>query len=168
MVRPSRRATLNVSFVTFTSATRSSAASAKMPMPSLQECRLMLHHPLLKPPQLFGREAEVPCEADRLQPELGRQIVPIDMDMRRLLGFMVVEVKAVRAAAQDGRHGTPARVVFPFLRLTGRWPNSGRGGLSPSGKLTGLNLGRSCQASALPNRYSNPQASSAGNNVNDK
>ena len=64
----------------------------------------MLNDQFLKPPQLLGREAEVPCEADRLQPELGRQIVPVNMDMRRLIGFMAIEVEAVRAASQDGRH----------------------------------------------------------------
>src|SRR5207302_8250744 len=116
MVRPSRRPTLKVSFVNFTSVTRSSAVSAKMPMPGLQECRLMLNHQFLKPPQLFGREAEVPRQADRLQPELGRPLVSIDMDMRRLIGFMAVEVEAVRPASQDGRHGKPTRVIWnvPF------------------------------------------------------
>src|SRR5438105_8852981 len=93
MVRPSRRATLKVSFVNFTSMTRSSAVSAKMPMPGLQECYLMLNYQFLKPPQLLGREAEVPCEADRLQPELGRQVVPVNMDMRRLIGFMAIDVE---------------------------------------------------------------------------
>src|SRR6476660_2819214 len=90
MVRPSRRETLKVSFVNVTSVTRSSAVSAKMPMPGLQECRLMLNHQFLKPPQFLGREAEVPSQADRLQPELGRHIVSINMDMRRLVGFMAV------------------------------------------------------------------------------
>src|SRR5438067_12872253 len=108
MVRPSHRATLKVSFVNFTFVTRSSAVSAKMPMPSLQECRLMLNHQFLKPPQLLGWEAEVPRQADRLQPELGRQIVPIDMNMRRLIGFMAVEVKAVRPASQASMHASTA------------------------------------------------------------
>jgi hypothetical protein len=104
MVRPSLSPTLKVSFVNFTSVTRSSAVSAKMPMPSLQECCLMLNRQFLKPPQLLGREAEVPRETDRPQPELSRQIVPIDMDVRRLIRFMAVEIEAVRAASQDGRH----------------------------------------------------------------
>ncbi len=64
----------------------------------------MLNHQFLKPPQLLGREAEVPCEADWLHPEVGRQIIPVNMDMRRLMGFMAVEVEAVRAASQDRRH----------------------------------------------------------------
>src|SRR5438105_6379615 len=116
MVRPSRMATLKVSFVNVTSVTRSSAVSAKMPMPGLQECRLMLNHQFLKPSQFLGWEAEVPRQADRLQPELGRRIVPIDMDMRRLIGFMAVEVEAVRPASQDGRHDTPTRIIWnvPF------------------------------------------------------
>ena len=93
-----------VSFVNFTSVTRSSAVSAKMPMPSLQKFRLMLNYQFLKPPQFLGRETKIPCEADRLQPKLGRQIVPVNMDMRRLIRFMAVEVETVLAASQDGRH----------------------------------------------------------------
>src|SRR3989442_14016828 len=107
MVRPSRRATLRVSLVNFTSLTRSSAASAKMPMPSLQECRFMFGEQFLKPPQLLRREPEVPCEPDRLQPELGREIVTIDMDVRRLTLLVAVEVKAVRTGSQDSRHEIP-------------------------------------------------------------
>src|SRR5438876_5986984 len=120
MVRPSRRDTLKVSFVNFTPVTRSSAVSAKMPMPGLQECRLMLNHSFLKPPLLLGREAEVPREADRLQPELGRQIVPIHMDVRRLIGFMAVGVE---------RYGPLRKTVgmsHPFLVLRGlyaQWPS---------------------------------------------
>jgi len=64
----------------------------------------MLNYEFLKAPQLLGREAEVPREADRLQPEFGRQVVPINVDMRRLIGFMAIEVAAVGAASQDGRH----------------------------------------------------------------
>src|ERR1019366_3808774 len=99
MVRPSPSPTLNVSFVIFTSVTRSSAVSAKMPMPSLQKHRLMLTYQFIKPTQLLGREAEVPRETDRLQPKLCRQIIPIDVDVRWFIGFMAVEVEAVRAAS---------------------------------------------------------------------
>jgi hypothetical protein len=59
MVRPARRLTLSVSFVNFTPVTRSSAVSAKMPMPRLQEGFLMLNHDTMKPPQLLGGKAEV-------------------------------------------------------------------------------------------------------------
>ena len=132
MVRPSRRATLRVSLVNFTSATRSSAASAKMPMPSLQECRFMCGDQFLNPPHLPGREPEVPREPDRLQPELGREIVPIDMDMRRLMQFVAVEVKAVRTGPQDSRHeiliaktlGPPRRCIpahWAIARIITAW-----------------------------------------------
>src|SRR5262249_37836799 len=63
----------------------------------------MLNHQLLDPPQLLGRETKVPRESDRLQPELCRQVVPINMDMRRLMGFVAIEVEAIRPAAQDSR-----------------------------------------------------------------
>ena len=98
MVRPSRKLTLKVSFVIFKSVTRSSAASAKIPIPSLQECRLMLNYEFLKPPQLMRREAAVPCESNRLQPKFGRQIVSVNMDVRRLIGLMAVEVESVWTA----------------------------------------------------------------------
>src|ERR1700677_4363978 len=71
IVRPSPSPTLKVSLVTLTWVTRSSALSAKMPMPRLQQCSLMLSHDSLKPPQFLGREPEVVREADGLQPELG-------------------------------------------------------------------------------------------------
>src|SRR6516225_5395269 len=77
MVRPSRRATLKVSLVNFTSTTRSSAASAKMPMPSLQELLLVLIDQPLNPPQLFGGRTKVARQANGLQPELCRKVVPI-------------------------------------------------------------------------------------------
>src|SRR5260370_301304 len=48
IVRPSRRPTLNVSLVNFTSETRSSAVSAKMPMPSLQALPLLQFHELVQ------------------------------------------------------------------------------------------------------------------------
>jgi hypothetical protein len=64
----------------------------------------MLNNQSLKPPQIPGREAEVSGEANRLQPELSRQIVPVNVNMRRLIRFMAVEVEAVRAASQHGRH----------------------------------------------------------------
>src|SRR5260370_5655058 len=104
MVRPSPRPTLKVSFVNLTAVTRSSAVSAKMPMPSLQQCHLMLNHHFLKPTQRLGREAKVPCEADRLQPELGRQIVLINVDMWRFVWLLVVAVEARTADLPDSPH----------------------------------------------------------------
>jgi hypothetical protein len=72
---------------------------------------------LLNPPQLFGREPEVPSEPDRLQPELGREIVPIDMDMRRFMQLVAAEVKAVRNGPQDSRHEIPiAKALGPPRR----------------------------------------------------
>src|SRR5271157_3725032 len=96
MVRPSRRATLRESLVNFTSATRSSAVSAKMPMPGLQEFRFMFGDQFLNPPQFLGRKPKVPCEPERLQPEFGREIIPVDMDVRRLMRLVAVEIKAIR------------------------------------------------------------------------
>jgi hypothetical protein len=77
----------------------------------------MLNHQFLKPSQLLRREAEVPRQGNRLQPELGRQIVSIDMDMRRLIWFMAIEVQPVRAASQDGRHATSTVGLATTLHL---------------------------------------------------
>src|SRR5438105_11639742 len=99
MVRPSRRLTLSELFVNFTSVTRSSAAGAKMPMPSLQECRLMFGHQFLNPPQLLGGEPHIPSQRDRLQPKFGRQVVPIHVDVGRLVRFVAVKIKPVQTGA---------------------------------------------------------------------
>ena len=39
----------------------------------------------VNPPQFLGRKPKVPCEPERLQPEFRREIVPVDMDVRRLM-----------------------------------------------------------------------------------
>src|SRR5262249_24734119 len=96
--------TTKVSLVKRTSPTRSSALSAKMPMPCLQQTRLIFCHQLLNPPQFFGGKAVVPRQSRRLQPKLSRLIVPVHMNMRRLDRFMAVETKPIMAAAQHVRH----------------------------------------------------------------
>jgi hypothetical protein len=55
--------------------------------------------------QFLGREAQVARESDWLQPELGRQVVAINMNVCRFVWFMAVKVQPVRAASQDRRHG---------------------------------------------------------------
>ena len=65
----------------------------------------MLTHQFLNPPQFLWREAQISSEANRLQPELGRQIIPINMHVWRLVRFMAVEVESERAGSQDSRHG---------------------------------------------------------------
>jgi hypothetical protein len=82
-----------------------------MPIACLLECRLMAFYQLLNSSQLLGREALVPREVNRLQPKLGRQIVSIDMNVRRLIRFVTVEIEAVWAASQDGWHGTATHSI---------------------------------------------------------
>jgi hypothetical protein len=46
-------------------------------------------------PQLMCREPEVPCEGDGLQPEFRRQVVAVNVHVRRLIRFMAEEVHAM-------------------------------------------------------------------------
>jgi hypothetical protein len=118
MMRPSRSETLRESFVNFTPTTRSSTVGAKIPMPGLQECHLMFDHETLNTKQCFGRETEVSCEPDWLQPKLRRHIISIDMDVRRLIRFMAVEIEAVRAARKiGGRARPPLAFQSPLVAL---------------------------------------------------
>jgi hypothetical protein len=93
-----------VSRVNRTSATRSSAASAKMPMPGLQKFLLMLRYQSTNSPQFLWRKPSVPGERNRLHPEFAREIVPVDVNVGWLLRLVAVKVKAVRAGSQYSRH----------------------------------------------------------------
>ena len=64
----------------------------------------MLGNEFLSPSQFFRRKTEVSHQAYWFQHEFGGKIVPIYMDMRRLIGFVAVEVKAVRATSQNSWH----------------------------------------------------------------
>jgi hypothetical protein len=55
-------------------------------------------------PQLVCREPEVPCECDGPQPEFCRQVVAVNVDVRRLIRFMAEEVHAIGSTPQDRRH----------------------------------------------------------------
>lgn len=52
----------------------------------------MFNYDFLNATQFFGRKSKISCESDWLQPKLDRQIVPINMDMWRLIGLMAVKV----------------------------------------------------------------------------
>lgn len=68
--------------------------------------RPVLEHQSLNPVQFVWRESEVPHERDWVQPELRREIVSIDVNMRRLVRLMTVEIQTIRAAAKNRRHWT--------------------------------------------------------------
>jgi hypothetical protein len=53
----------------------------------------------------MGAEAFVGSELDGFKPELGRGIIAIDVDVRRLVAFVRKEVEAVWSDRCDSRHG---------------------------------------------------------------
>lgn len=57
--------------------------------------RAVLEYDFLDPIQLVWRESEVPYERDRVELELRRQIISIDMNMWRLVRLVTVEIQAV-------------------------------------------------------------------------
>jgi hypothetical protein len=64
----------------------------------------MFYYQSSNSPQFLWRKPYVPGQRNRLQPELGRKIVPINVNMGRLLRLVAVKVKAVRASSQYSRH----------------------------------------------------------------
>ena len=105
MVRPSFKETLSASAEKLTAATRSSAFNAKMPIPSLYEPALVLFYQGLYCTKLLSTKSEVSCKCHRLKPELRRQIISVNVDMARLIRFVAIEIKPVRATSQDSWHG---------------------------------------------------------------
>jgi hypothetical protein len=57
----------------------------------------------LNAPELDRGESKVTRQRDRRQPELGRLLVSIPVNMGRLVDVMAHEIDAIRAAAQDRR-----------------------------------------------------------------
>ena len=86
-------ATLGVSPAMRTSRTRMSAPGAKLPMPRLQNGRLPLPDMGQQRGERLGVEADVTCEGDRLQPELGGAAAGVGMDVGRLVRLMAVEME---------------------------------------------------------------------------
>ena len=80
ILRPSLRSTSSQSSVTRTSSTRLSGFTASVLMPSFRIC-FMLAYLSMKPVQLAIRVAEIGCQLNRGQPELGRMACLIDVDM---------------------------------------------------------------------------------------
>jgi hypothetical protein len=70
-----------------------------MPMPSLQEFLLMFRYKSSNSPQFLWQKPYVPGDRNRLQPELSRKTVPINVYVGRLLRLVAVKVKAVRAGS---------------------------------------------------------------------
>jgi len=60
---------------------------------------------LLYAPEFDRTEAKVERQTDRIQPELCRLIVTVDMDVRRLVRFVTEKIDTVWARAQYRWHG---------------------------------------------------------------
>ena len=64
----------------------------------------MLANYFFYPPQLPCTKTKVKRKRHRIQPELSRLRIAINMNVRRLIGLMAVKVDAVRAWFQDRWH----------------------------------------------------------------
>ena len=81
--------------------------------------RLVLAHQPL-PAQFHRGESQVPRQGDRLEPELRRAIVSINVYMVRLVVLVTVEVEAIRSGPKGGGHPSAQ--------------DARRGGASPSSR----------------------------------
>ena len=64
----------------------------------------MLAYNCLDSEELMRPESQVPREADRVDPELDGVLIPIDMNMGRLVGLMAMEVRALRTITVTFRY----------------------------------------------------------------
>ncbi len=53
---------------------------------------------------LVGAKTAALCHLRAFEPNLYRRVIPIDMDVRRLIRLMAIEVKAECTDTQQGRH----------------------------------------------------------------
>ncbi len=104
MVRPSARSTLSVSSEKWTSRTASPGLGSEGVIPRLQQCSPVLGNQPFNCPQLTWAEAEIPRQGHWLKPELGRGLVSVDVDMRRLAKIMTHKVYWARPAEKNRRH----------------------------------------------------------------
>jgi hypothetical protein len=61
-------------------------------MPGLQKPLLIVDDQPFQIPQLFGAEAKVAGKGHRFYPKLARLVIPVNMHMGRLVGFMTVKI----------------------------------------------------------------------------
>lgn len=58
----------------------------------------------LNAPQFFCTKAKITRKTYRIQPELGRLIITVHVNVRWLVRLVTVEVDALRTGVQYGRH----------------------------------------------------------------
>jgi len=103
MDRPSMRSTTRLSSVKLTALTLSSALRAKIPIPSLQASLAIFSDKRLYSIQLASGETEIGRQSERFKPELGGEVVSIDVHVRRLRRLVTEEVNSVRPLPEDSR-----------------------------------------------------------------
>src|SRR5262245_31635639 len=101
--RPSARTTDRSWSSTRTSVARGSASGPEELTPCLQELTAMLGHQTLEVPQLVPSQTAVGNQRYGLQPELGRALTALDVDVGRLADFVAGAEDARGADAQDRR-----------------------------------------------------------------
>jgi hypothetical protein len=73
-------------------------------IPGLQEQLLVVLDDSQNSPQLDRPKPKVSGQLDGLDPELGRQFVPVDVNVRWLVRLVAVEVEPIRAGSKYRRH----------------------------------------------------------------
>jgi hypothetical protein len=105
MLRPSISETQSESEVKLTFETRSSAVSAKIPIPSLQELLLMLFYNCFNPTKFSGVKSKISRQPHGFQPEFCRESVTIHVHVGRLIRLVAVEIDSVGTGPEYRRHG---------------------------------------------------------------
>ena len=67
-------------------------------MPFLQQQSPIFFHQPLNTSEFCRSESEVQCERNRVQPELRRVVITVDVDVGRFVWFMAMEVRTVQTA----------------------------------------------------------------------
>ena len=89
-----------------------------MLLPGRQQRRFVRDEQSLDGPKLLRPESEVASQRDRIEPELGGQVVTVDVDVRRLDQVMTVEVNPVRAPERNPVGMTEAPRDGPYPSRT--------------------------------------------------
>ncbi len=104
IVRPSARSTLSVSSEKWTSRTASPGLGSEVVIPCLQQDRSILENQPLDRAQLTRAKTEISRQGHRLEPEFGRSLVSVDVDVSRFTKIMTHEVYSVGSAEKNRRH----------------------------------------------------------------
>jgi hypothetical protein len=74
-------------------------------MPCLRPRRSVFSHHRYNAIDLMRAKAPAPRHLKAAEPDLDRRLAPVDVDMRRLVRFVALEVDPKRADPHDRRHG---------------------------------------------------------------